>query len=312
MLAHGISTGALFLLVGFLYERRHSLEIASYGGVSTPAPWLATAFMVTMLASIGLPMLCNFIGEYLVLQGTSLINFRWTVFAALGAILAACYMLWLYQRVFFGKASEDLTHHMPDLQLPRVRHHCSPDRFDGLDGHLHAEFPSADFRIERRAAGAHRRAPRDSCASQRHREARQRFSQPKGSWSMPVNFMPTGTDYFRILPEIIMTVGGTLIMLIEGWLGENKKRNLSALTFVAFAAALVAAVAANGSPGLSFSNMLIVDGFATFFRVLVIGVGILSLLSAVQYLKREHCRIVRILRAAAFLGHRPMHHGHGQ
>src|SRR3984957_20084814 len=105
---------------------------------------------------------------------------------------------------------------------------------------------------------------------------------------MPVNFMPTGTDYLRILPEIIMTVAGTLIMLIEGWLGDDKKRNLAWLTFIAFAAALVAAVVANGSPGSSFSNMLIVDGFATFFRVLVIAVGILSLFSAVQYLKREH------------------------
>jgi NADH-quinone oxidoreductase subunit M len=117
MLAHGVSTGALFLLVGFLYERRHSLEIADYGGVATPAPWLSTAFMITMLASIGLPTLSNFIGEYLVLQGTSLVYFRWTVFAALGSIFAACYMLWLYQRVFFGKASEDLTHHMPDLKF---------------------------------------------------------------------------------------------------------------------------------------------------------------------------------------------------
>jgi NADH-quinone oxidoreductase subunit N len=105
---------------------------------------------------------------------------------------------------------------------------------------------------------------------------------------MPVNFAPTGTDYLRILPEIIMTIGGTLIMLIEGLLRENKKRNLAAFTFVVFAAALVTAVIANGSPGLSFSNMLIVDGFATFFRVLVIAVGILSLFSAVQYLKREH------------------------
>src|ERR1700723_1333278 len=105
---------------------------------------------------------------------------------------------------------------------------------------------------------------------------------------MPVNFAPSSADYLRILPEIIMTVAGTLIMLMEGWLGENKKRNLAAFTFVAFAAALVAAVAANSSPGLSFSNMFIVDGFATFFRVLVIAVGILSLLSAVQYLKREH------------------------
>jgi NADH-quinone oxidoreductase subunit M len=117
MLAHGISTGALFLLVGFLYERRHSLEISAYGGVATPAPWLATAFMITMLASMGLPMLSNFIGEYLVLQGSSQVHFRWTVFAALGPILSACYMLWLYQRVFFGKASEDLTHHMPELDF---------------------------------------------------------------------------------------------------------------------------------------------------------------------------------------------------
>jgi NADH-quinone oxidoreductase subunit N len=105
---------------------------------------------------------------------------------------------------------------------------------------------------------------------------------------MPANFAPSSADYVRILPEIIMTVAGALIMLLEGLLGENKKRNLAVLTFVAFAAALVSAVAANANPGLSFSNMLIVDGFATFFRVLVIAVGILSLFSAVQYLKREH------------------------
>src|SRR5271165_1680576 len=69
MLNHGISTGALFLLVGFLYDRQHSLEISAYGGVATPAPWLATAFMITMLASMGLPVLNNFVGEFLVLQG---------------------------------------------------------------------------------------------------------------------------------------------------------------------------------------------------------------------------------------------------
>jgi len=117
MLNHGISTGALFILVGFLYERRHSLEIAAYGGVSTPAPNLSTVFMITMLASIGLPMLNNFIGEYLVLQGAAMVYFRWSVFAALGVILSACYMLWLYQRVFFGRASDDLSHHMPDLNF---------------------------------------------------------------------------------------------------------------------------------------------------------------------------------------------------
>jgi NADH-quinone oxidoreductase subunit M len=103
------------MLVGFMYERRHSLEIAAYGGVATPAPQLATVFLITTLASIGLPVLNNFIGEYLVLQGAAQANFTWVVFAALGVILSACYMLWLYQRAFYGKASESVSHHMPDL-----------------------------------------------------------------------------------------------------------------------------------------------------------------------------------------------------
>jgi NADH-quinone oxidoreductase subunit M len=115
MLNHGVSTGALFMLVGYLYERRHSLEISAYGGVATPAPNLAIVFLITTLASIGLPMLNNFVGEYLVLQGVAAANFTWTAFAALGVILSACYMLWLYQRTFYGKASESVSHHMFDL-----------------------------------------------------------------------------------------------------------------------------------------------------------------------------------------------------
>jgi NADH-quinone oxidoreductase subunit M len=115
MLNHGVSTGALFILVGYLYERRHSLEIAAYGGVATPAPWLSTVFLITTLASIGLPALNNFVGEYLVLQGTARANFVWTIFAALGVILSACYMLWLYQRAFYGRASEGVSHHVGDM-----------------------------------------------------------------------------------------------------------------------------------------------------------------------------------------------------
>jgi NADH-quinone oxidoreductase subunit M len=115
MLNHGVSTGALFLLVGYMYERRHSLEIAAYGGVATPAPNLAAVFLITTLASMGLPMLNNFVGEYLVLQGTAQTNFTWVVFATLGVILSACYMLWLYQRAFYGKAPETVAHHMFDL-----------------------------------------------------------------------------------------------------------------------------------------------------------------------------------------------------
>src|SRR5580693_9451015 len=117
MLNHGISTGALFILVGFMYERRHSLAIKDYGGVATAAPWLATVFLITTLASIGLPMLNNFVGEFLVLQGAAQANFSWTVFAAIGVILSACYMLWMYQRVFFGELRDEVKHHMPDFNF---------------------------------------------------------------------------------------------------------------------------------------------------------------------------------------------------
>jgi NADH-quinone oxidoreductase subunit M len=117
MLSHGISTGALFLLVGLLYERRHSLEIADYGGVATVAPWLSTVFLITTLASIGLPLLNNFVGEFLVLQGAAIANFKWAIFAALGVILSACYMLWMYQRVFYGEVAKEVKHHIGDLKL---------------------------------------------------------------------------------------------------------------------------------------------------------------------------------------------------
>jgi len=117
MLNHGISTGALFLLVGLLYERRHSLEIKDFGGVASAAPWLSTAFLITTLASIGLPMLNNFVGEFLVLQGTAATNYTWTVWAAIGVIFAACYMLWLYQRVFYGETGEEVRHHVFDLKI---------------------------------------------------------------------------------------------------------------------------------------------------------------------------------------------------
>ena len=117
MLNHGVSTGALFMLVGMLYERRHSLEINAYGGVASVAPWLTIIFMVTTLASIGLPTLNNFVGEFLVLQGAAIANFKWAVFASLGVILSACYMLWMFQRSFLGETPEEVRHHVHDINL---------------------------------------------------------------------------------------------------------------------------------------------------------------------------------------------------
>lgn len=105
---------------------------------------------------------------------------------------------------------------------------------------------------------------------------------------MFVNYMPSGEDYIRVLPEIIMTVVGTLIMLLDAMLPDDDKNIASYISVAALIAALGAAIAANNLPGTAFSNMMIVDGFASFFRVLVIGVGILTVLSSSQYLKREH------------------------
>jgi len=115
MLAHGISTGALFLLVGMLYERRHTFEISQFGGLATPMPRYASFFLFTVLASIGLPLLCGFVGEFLVLSGTFQTLTTLAVWGASGVILSACYLLWAFQRVFYGKITVDKNLHVPDL-----------------------------------------------------------------------------------------------------------------------------------------------------------------------------------------------------
>ena len=103
---HGVSTGALFLLVGMIYERRHTRQISELKGLQKVAPIFAGVFMVVMLSSIGVPGLNGFVGEYLVLIGSFLTARWWTVVAASGVILAALYLLWAYQRVFHGEPDE--------------------------------------------------------------------------------------------------------------------------------------------------------------------------------------------------------------
>ncbi len=109
MIAHGISTGALFVLAGYLEQRRGSLEISDFGGIANLAPGLSAAFMIALLASIGLPVLSNFIGEFLILQGAALARFSWAAWGAIGVILSAAYMLWMYQRTFLGKINERIS-----------------------------------------------------------------------------------------------------------------------------------------------------------------------------------------------------------
>lgn len=114
MLAHGISTGALFLLVGMLYDRRHTFEIKQYGGLATPMPRLSAFFLFVALSSLGLPMLNGFVGEYLILLGTYVVHWQWAAWASTGVILSACYLLWSYQRVFFGDVTVEKNKSLPD------------------------------------------------------------------------------------------------------------------------------------------------------------------------------------------------------
>jgi NADH-quinone oxidoreductase subunit M len=106
MVNHGISTGALFLLVGMIYERRHTREIAELRGIQSVAPVFSAAFMIVMLSSIGVPGLNGFAGEFLILIGSFQSARWWTIVAATGVILAALYLLWAYQRVFHGEPDE--------------------------------------------------------------------------------------------------------------------------------------------------------------------------------------------------------------
>ncbi|MFN3406509.1 MAG: NADH-quinone oxidoreductase subunit M [Caldimicrobium sp.] len=113
MINHGIVTGALFMCVGVIYDRTHSREISYYGGLASTFPVYAAFFMVFTLASIGLPGTNGFIGEFLILLGTYLSDKLMVVFASMGVIIGAAYMLWLYQRVFFQKPRPHLTELLP-------------------------------------------------------------------------------------------------------------------------------------------------------------------------------------------------------
>jgi len=112
---HGISTGALFLIVGILYERRHTRDIAEYGGISNVMPVYATITMIMFLSSMGLPLLNGFIGEFTILQGAWTESKAWAAWAVPGVVLAAAYLLWLYQRVFFGKVTNPKNERLHDL-----------------------------------------------------------------------------------------------------------------------------------------------------------------------------------------------------
>jgi NADH-quinone oxidoreductase subunit M len=112
---HGISTGALFLLIGVLYERRHTRLISEFGGLSSIMPAFAAIYLIMTLSSLGLPLLNGFIGEFTILSGVYQVSVAWAAWAVLGIVLGAAYLLWLYQRVMFGSVTNPANEKLPDL-----------------------------------------------------------------------------------------------------------------------------------------------------------------------------------------------------
>ena len=114
-LNHGISTGALFLIVGVLYERRHTRLISEFGGLATPMPNFAAMYLIISLSSLGMPLLNGFIGEFAILRGVFEVDKTWAAWGAAGIVLGAAYLLWLYQRVMFGPITNPENKSLPDL-----------------------------------------------------------------------------------------------------------------------------------------------------------------------------------------------------
>jgi NADH-quinone oxidoreductase subunit M len=112
---HGVSTGALFLIVGVLYERRHTRLISEFGGLATPMPNFAAIYLIISLSSLGMPLLNGFIGEFTILQGAFQVSKAWAAWGSLGVVLGAAYLLWLYQRVMFGPVTNPINEKLPDL-----------------------------------------------------------------------------------------------------------------------------------------------------------------------------------------------------
>jgi NADH-quinone oxidoreductase subunit M len=117
MLNHGISTGALFFLVGMLYDRRHTFAIGDFGGLRAVIPWYSAIFLMTSLSSIAVPGFNGFVGEFLILMGSWPFDRRLVVVASLGVILASGYMLWMVKRVFYGEVKNPKNQGLPDLSL---------------------------------------------------------------------------------------------------------------------------------------------------------------------------------------------------
>jgi len=152
------------MLLGMIYERRHTYEISEYGGIATPMPVYATFFTFIMLSSVGLPILNGFVGEFLILSGAFQARQIYGILAATGVIWSACYLLWMYQRVFYGNITHPVNKSLQDMDA-RERVAMWPLAIAALvmgvapNLWLHSIDPSVSFALKQFSSGLRAAAP---------------------------------------------------------------------------------------------------------------------------------------------------------
>ena len=212
---HGISTGMLFLVIGVIYERRHTREISEYGGLAHVMPKFAIVFAFAMLSSAGLPLLNGFVGEFTILQGAFEANRIWAAFAVTGVILGAAYLLWLYQRTMLGQVTNGKNLTIPDMNLREIAVFVPLIAWAIWIG----IYPKPYFDILREAGGADRGAR--AARLLRRRRTERAAPQPPTTAAAPaearneLSQFYTTTDHFTIIPAIMLALFGCAILLFD-------------------------------------------------------------------------------------------------
>ncbi len=278
MLAHGVSTGALFMLAGVLHERRHTYEISEFGGLASPVPVYAASFLFVVLASVGLPLLNGFVGEFLVLSGA---------FQDRGNLWDP------------GRHRRDLERHLSFVDVPASvlrQSHESVEQFlcrssGSGEGRGLVMRCSCAGNGSRAQPVVERDQSRGAGRAGSIRANRQQDERPMTELLAYMSIQPQSADYVRILPEIVLSLFGIVVMLLDPLLDEKaSQKTLGLIALLGTLAGLLATWWMSQSPGLAFWNMVRVDGFSVFFHFLVIAIAAVVILTSYEYMAVQRIR----------------------
>ena len=298
MLNHGFSTGALFLIVGMIYERRHTRMIADFGGLSTVMPVFATFFLIVALSSIGLPGLNGFVGEFLVLLGAFQAEPLWAVVAGLGVILAAVYMLWMFQRVMFGEVDKEENRGLKDLNLREAALLLVMVFFIiqfGVYPKPYIDRIEPSLKLVLKRVEARTTPPRPAAVPIAGKPAAQQrciILQPSTITNGETAQMgiETSTVMLSIIgPEVVLVLAALGIMMTDLFVKSDAEQPfLMWIGFVGILGALAVSTSLWGKEAAyGFYGMVVADNFSAFFTTLFLIAGGLTLLMSSGYVRAQ-------------------------